>query len=438
MTASDSPPKKGKLFKAIFAGTLGNALEWYDYGIYGYFALIIARNFFTSDNPLTALLLSFLVFASGFVVRPLGGVIIGVLSDKHGRTKTLAITIIAMGICTLCMGLIPPYSKIGVAAPILLTLLRMLQGLAAGGGTGTSITFMAEYATEKNRAFLVSWQPWSTGAGLLLGSIAGLITSTVLPEEALFSWGWRIPFLLGILISINGIFMLRSVGETPAFEKEVSKKAQAAAERKADMPRGTPFRDVLRSHKIALITIMGLLAGSSVTYYILITFMPTYITQFLQSSLSNAFLVNTSVILIFLILTPFIAKLVDRIGTRISLIIGCLGFIVLSYPVFYAVTISTSPITMIAVLGALMVFQPLISVAICVVSAEILPTKVRNSGIGLAYNLSVAIFGGCAPLMATAIIGAAGTQISIIYLIIPCIAITLLTTWFLLKPARKP
>lgn len=422
----ETAKKKTSLARAVFSGSLGNMLEWFDYGLYGYFAVIISSNFFVAGDPIVGLLLSFLTFGIGFLVRPIGGILIGAYADKHGRIKALTLTILCMGICTMCMGLLPTYAQVGVLAPILLTVLRLLQGLATGGEFGSSLTFISEYGTPNNRAFLVSWQPFSVGCGLLLGSTAGLIVTTVLPEAALYDWGWRIPFICGILIAIYGVYMRRTVPDPPAYLK-------MKEEEKTQVQAHTPIKEMFLRYKKSIFAVIGLLVGSSATYYLLITYMPTYISQFMHSSLSSAFIVNTSVIAINLCLCPFMGMLIDKIGRRKSLIIGCLGFLILSYPIFYFLIQQTNPIIMIALLGILIVFQTIIAVAIAVASAEVFPTKLRNSGIGFSYNLAAAIFGGLAPLAATALIAGTGDQLSITWLIIGGILVTFLTTVFLLK-----
>lgn len=424
----EATKKKTSLAKAVFSGSLGNMLEWFDYGLYGYFAVIISHEFFVQDDPLVGLLLSFMVFGTGFLVRPIGGIIIGAYADKHGRIKAMTLTIMAMGICTMLMGLLPTYEQIGIVAPILLTVLRLIQGLATGGEFGSALTFISEYGTDSNRAFLVSFQPFSVGCGLIAGSCCGLLLSTLLPEAALYEWGWRIPFICGILIAFYGVHLRRNVPDTPEFLK--MKEEQEAS--KAPVEH-TPIKDLFLQYKKSIFVVIGLLAGSSVTYYLLITYMPTYINQFMHASLSSAFIVNTTVIAIYLILCPFVGKMVDKIGRRRGLIIGCVGFLVLSYPVFSLLVQSDNVVFMIAILGALVAFQTVLAVCIAVVSAEVFPTKLRTSGIGFAYNLAAAIFGGMAPAAATALIAGTGDMLSITWLIMGAIAIALLTTVFLLK-----
>lgn len=417
--------KKPSLAKAVFSGSLGNMLEWFDYGLYGYFAVIISANFFSSDDPMVGLLLSFMTFAIGFLVRPLGGILIGAYADKHGRIKALTVTILGMGICTMLMGLLPTYAEIGIAAPILLTVLRLLQGLCTGGEFGSSLTFISEYGTSKNRAFLVSFQPFSVGCGLIIGSAAGLLMSTLMPEEMLYEWGWRIPFIFGIVIAIYGVHMRKNVPDSPEFIKMKENQVEKA--------QHMPIIELFLRYKKPIFTVIFLLAGASTTYYLLITYMPTYISEFVGTSLSSAFVVNTSVIAIYLLLCPLAGKFIDRFGRPKSMIIGCVGFLVFTYPVFSIIVGHSNPIVMIALLGILVAFQTLIAVGNGVVSAEIFPTNLRNSGIGFSYNLSAAVFGGLAPLAATALIAATGNQLSITYLIIGAIVVTLLTCVFLLR-----
>lgn len=421
--------KKTSLAKAVFSGSLGNMLEWFDYGLYGYFAVIISAEFFAAEDPIVGLLLSFMTFAVGFLVRPLGGILIGAYADKHGRIKALTLTILGMGICTMLMGCLPTYQQIGIAAPILLTLLRLVQGLCTGGEFGSSLTFISEYGTPNNRAFLVSWQPFSVGVGLIIGSTSGLIITSILPTEALYAWGWRIPFICGILIAIYGVYMRRNVPDSPEFQKRKAEQEAAGVETKVKIP----FKDLFVGHFASIMAVILLLAGASMSYYLLITYMPTYISQFVGTSMSDAFAVNTSVLAIYLILCPFAGKIVDKIGRRRGLIIGSIGFLIFTYPVFSILVQHTNPAIMIALLGILVACQTLIAVGNAVVSTEIFPTELRSSGVGFAYNLSAAVFGGLAPLAATALIAATGNQISIVWLIMGAILITLITSVFLLK-----
>ena len=275
----------------------------------------------------------------------------------------------------------------------------------------------------------MSWQPFSVGVGLIIGSTSGLIITSILPTEALYAWGWRIPFICGILIAIYGVYMRRNVPDSPEFQKRKAEQEAAGVEAKVKIP----FKDLFVGHFASIMAVILLLAGASTSYYLLITYMPTYISQFVGTSMSDAFAVNTSVLAIYLILCPFAGKIVDKIGRRRGLIIGSIGFLIFTYPVFFILIQHTNPAIMIALLGILVACQTLIAVGNAVVSTEIFPTELRSSGVGFAYNLSAAVFGGLAPLAATALIAATGNQISIVWLIMGAILITLITSVFLLK-----
>lgn len=430
--------KKSSLAKSVFSGSLGNILEWFDYGLYGYFATVISKNFFAAEDPMVGLIMSFMVFGISFLVRPIGGLLMGLYADKHGRVKSLMVTILAMGICTFLMGCLPTYAQIGIAAPILLTILRLCQGLATGGEFGSSLTFISEHQTGNNKAFLVSWQPFGVGAGLLLGSATGLIASSCLSEADLYSWGWRIPFLLGILISVYAFYMVKNVPESPEFLKMQEERAKGQA-KEAAQPK-MPLKKVFVQHWKSIVAVVGLLAGSSCTYYLLVTYMPTYLSQFAQTTMSASFLINTCAVLFYVVLCPFAGKLIDKIGIRTSLVIGSIGFLVLSYPIFNLLIHQTEVLPMIGLLMILMVFQTILAIAIATASTDVFPAEVRNSGVGFAYNLAAAIFGGMAPAAATMLIAGTGNVLSLVFLILGAIAITLLTSLTLLRgfyPKKK-
>ncbi len=425
---------RGQMVKSIVAGTIGNILEWFDYGLYGYFAAIIAANFYNTGDAMVALIMSFMTFAMGFIVRPLGGLVVGIWSDKHGRIKAITFCVVAMGCCTFLMGCLPTYDQVGVLAPVLLTTLRIVQGLMCGGGFGSSLTFLSEYGAKFGKGFICSFQPLSVGVGLLMGSGLGLFMSSVLSEADLYSWGWRIPFLIGILISLYAFWMNRSVDESPEFTK-MKEQQEQQGDAAAEKPKlGLMFKQ----HWIGLIATVGMLCGASATYYLLITYMPTYISQFLDTSFNSAFFINTGAICVYLIFTPIAGLLIDKIGPRWGAMIAAGCYVVAAYPVFSTLVNNVDSAFMaIAVIGILAIFQALLAVANCVISTEIFPTEVRNSGVGFAYNLAAAVFGGTAPMCATALIAGTGDVMSIVWLVFGSQAITFLTALFILRHYYK-
>lgn len=425
-----SKPKKS-FAGAVFAGTFGNILEWFDYGLYGYFATVFAAEFFVTEDPAVALILSMLTFAIGFLARPIGGLIVGAYSDKHGRVNAMTICIIGMGICTFLIGCLPNYATIGLAAPLLLAVLRICQGLLAGGGFGSSLTFLAEYGTPTNKAFISSWQPFSVGVGLLLGSLSGLLVTSLCTEEFLYAWGWRIPFWVGIVIIFYAFYVRKTVDETPEFKETQQEKGESIS-------AASNTAELFKKHWYAMLTVLLLLVGASVTYYLLITYIPTYLSEFVGGSLSNSFLTNTIATALYSVFVPLSGILIDKIGPGRTAIIAPIGYILLTVPVYtFLTTMADSlPIAIGAIL-CLGVFQAILAVSIVVISAEVFPSALRNSGVGFAYNLAVAIFGGMGPTAATALITGTGDVMSITWLIMGTMAVTLLAAIFMLRRFYK-
>ena len=225
--------------RAVAAGFIGNVLEWFDYSIYGYFAVAISANFFSSDNEIVSLMLAFMVFGMGFVARPLGAFIFGHLGDKVGRRNTLSITVILMGICTFIMGILPTYEQIGVAAPLILVLVRLGQGISSGGEWGSAVSFLGEYSRNDNRGLIVSFSQVGSALGLLMGALTGMLFSNIMTQETLISYGWRIAFMFGIVIAIFGYLLRKNVDETPVFQN-------------AEVVE-SPIREAFQNHKGTMI-----------------------------------------------------------------------------------------------------------------------------------------------------------------------------------------
>jgi MFS transporter, MHS family, proline/betaine transporter len=255
--------------KAVTAGAIGNFVEWYDYSVYGFFATVIASQFFPSDDPVASLLATFAVFAVAFFMRPVGAFVFGHYGDTVGRRNTLAAAIILMGIATLTIGVLPSYAQIGVLAPILLVGARLLQGFSAGGEWSGSAAFMVEYAPENRRGLYGSWQQFSIVAGLLVGSGMGALLSVVLSEDALNAWGWRIPFILGMVVALVGLYLRLRIEDTPAFRIIEEKEEVTEA----------PVKESFTAHGGESITAIGFTVAWTVAYYILLTYMPTYVSH---------------------------------------------------------------------------------------------------------------------------------------------------------------
>jgi MHS family proline/betaine transporter-like MFS transporter len=417
------------IVKAVVAGSIGNALEWYDYGLYGYFASIISSQFFSSKDPLTALMLSFIVFGVGFLMRPIGGLVFGHYADKVGRRNVLTWTVMLMGISTFAIGCLPTYAQIGVWAPILLACCRLLQGISTGGEWGSCMSFLAEYSTPYNRGLIVSWSQFSIAIGLLLGSGFGAILSSLLSPEAMNAWGWRLPFLSGIFIAIFGLYIRHRVEETPVFKE--CENLQTLAK--------TPLLDVLKNYKRETILSFGIVIGWTISYWLVMAYMPTYISKVLKFPLSVGLSLNTFLIVIFMIAIPFTGILADKLGRKPIIITALLGFIILGYPLFYLLSTTQSAVVILMVLVVLAVLEAMICGGATVYMTEIFPTNIRCSAIAIGYNIAVACFGGTAPFISTWLISTTNNNLAPTYYLIAGSIISLLVMIFMAKETyNKP
>ncbi|MFO1082752.1 MAG: MFS transporter [Reyranellaceae bacterium] len=375
-------PSSSQSRRAVTAAVIGNVLEWYDFAVYGFVATIIARKFFPAQNEVAALLATFLTFGLGFVARPIGGIVIGRLGDTRGRKAALLITIFLMAAGTFMIGVLPTYETIGWVAPLLLLVARLMQGFSAGGEWGGSTAFIVEWAPAGRRGLYGSFQQMSVVAGLLLGSAFAALLNSVLSGEQMNDWGWRVPFLLGGLLGPIGIYMRRTIEETPAYAKVRQAPARTAGE-----PSG--FALAARAFGFTIVW--------TVCFYVLLTYMPTWSQQNMKLSPASALWANTIGLLVLVAAIPLMGHLSDRIGRKPLLIGCCIAFIVVPYPLFAYLAAGAS-------FGMLIAIQILFAVLISMFSgagpaaiAEIFPTHRRSTWMTSGYALAVAIFGGFAP-----------------------------------------
>jgi MHS family proline/betaine transporter-like MFS transporter len=382
--------------RAIAAAVVGNILEWYDFAAYGYLATIIARRFFPSSDELTGLLSAFAAFGVGFVVRPLGGVVIGRLADRRGRKAALVLTIVLMAVGTAGIGLIPDYHSIGILAPALLVACRLLQGFSAGGEWGGATAFIVEWAPAQRRGFFGSFQQASVAAGFLLGSAIAALFSTLLSAGQMDAWGWRLPFLLGVLLLPVGVYMRRNVEETPAY--------RAARTRKAPIGAAAGWRLAAKA--------FGFTVLWTVAYYIVLSYMPTFTQKYAGLTRTQALWSNTLCLVVLVLAIPAIGHLSDRVGRRPLLLACCVGFLVLPYPLFGAMLHAGAFATVLLVQIVFALTVALFSGPGPAAIAEIFPTESRTTWMSTGYSLAVAVFGGFAPYVATWLIGATGSPLS--------------------------
>ena len=323
----------GKLRKAITAASLGNAMEWFDFGVYGFVAYALGKVFFPGADPSLQMIAALGTFSVPFLIRPLGGLFFGRLGDKYGRQKILAITIVIMSISTFCIGLIPSYATIGIWAPILLLLCKMAQGFSVGGEyTGASI-FVAEYSPDRKRGFMGSWLDFGSIAGFVLGAGVVVLISTVIGEENFLEWGWRIPFFMALPLGVIGLYLRHALEETPAFQQHVEKLEQGDREGLQEGPK-VSFIEIATKHWRSLLTCIGLVISTNVTYYMLLTYMPSYLSHNLHYSEDHGVLIIIAIMVGMLFVQPIMGLLSDRFGRRPFIILGSVALFALAIPAF--------------------------------------------------------------------------------------------------------
>ena len=372
----------------IVGGAIGNLVEWYDWTIYGLLAPVFAQQFFPSSDRVASLIAAYAPFALGFFMRPIGSLVLSPMSDRYGRRQMLSLTIILMGIGSLIVGLTPPYSAIGVGAPILLTLARLLQGFSTGGEFQGASAFLAEHAPADRRAFVSSAQLVSIALSVLIATGVAKLTTGAIPQPALGEWGWRVPFIIGALLSLYGVYLRLRIPETPSFVK---------AENKRELSRN-PIIEAFREHPRSCLFVF-VIQMSTVQFYIWTVFLAGYANQVGKLPLSDGFLGSMIALIVFCIALPLAGALSDRVGRKPMLLGTAAGFFLLSYPMFHLLH-NGDFLTFVGV--ALVGILLLASVDGCLaaVLCELFPTRLRTSGIGVPYAVCAAIFGGTAPIIA--------------------------------------
>ncbi|OBG89684.1 MFS transporter [Mycobacterium sp. E136] len=415
------------LRKAVAGASIGNAVEWFDFAIYGLLATYIAEKFFPPGDETAALLNTFAVFAAAFFMRPLGGFFFGPLGDRIGRQRVLALVILLMSASTLAIGLVPSYESIGVAAPLLLLFLRCLQGFSAGGEYGSGACFLAEYATDKHRGFIVSFLVWSVVVGFLLGALTVTGLEAVLSEPSMDSFGWRIPFLIAGVLGVVGLYIRLQLRDTPEFE-DLREKGEVAT---------SPLREALRTSWRPILQIAGLVVIHNVGFYIVFTYLPTYFTETLDFTKVDAFVSIAVASVVAMILIPPLGALSDRIGRKPLLFSGAIGFAVFAYPLFLLLN-SGSLVAAVTAHAALAALESVFVSSSLAAGAELFATRVRSSGYSIGYNVSVAVFGGTAPYVATWLVDRTDNQIAPAYYVIAAAAVSIATLLTMRETARRP
>lgn len=433
LTVDDITVVDKKLLKrAVGAAALGNTMEWFDFGVYSYLAVIIGQVFFPDASNTAQLIASFGTFAAAFLVRPIGGMVFGPLGDRYGRQKVLAFTMVMMSIGTFCIGLIPSYASIGIAAPILLLLARLVQGFSTGGEYGGAATFIAEYSTDKRRGFMGSFLEFGTLAGYLLG--ASLVTGMIawLPHEDMMSWGWRIPFFLAAPLGLFGLYIRLKLEETPAFKEHMDKREEI----EHNKPQQTLWQ-MLRTQSKPLLKCIGLVLLFNVSNYMLTAYMPSYLTGILGLSELSGLLLVMVVMFIMMPLTLMWGFFTDRLGRKPVIGFGALGLIVLALPA-YMLLGSGNMYLVFAGLAILGLLHTCFSGTMPATLPALFVTDIRYSALAIGFNLSVSLFGGTTPLIAAWLVDKTQNTLMPAWYMMGAGVIGLITVLTLSETARKP
>src|SRR5262245_20938914 len=417
-------PGQAQTRRAVSAAVIGNVLEWYDFAVYAYVAVYIARKFFPQGDEVTALLATFLAYGLGFVARPLGGIILGRVGDTHGRKTALLITIALMAIGTVLIGILPTSASIGVAAPLLLVVARLMQGFSAGGEWGSSTAYIVEWAPQNQRGFYGSFQQTSVVAGLLLGSGIAALFTTILTTEQMDAWGWRIPFLLGGILGPVGLWMRRTIDETPAY-KRVAQTAPSATE-----DRTNPWLLAWRAFGFTIVW--------TVCFYVLLNYMPTWSRTYLKITPAAALWANTIGLFVLMVAIPFMGKLSDTYGRKPLLLACCIAYIVLPFPIFKYLVGGASYMELIAVQILFAVLISMFSGPGPAAIAEIFQTRTRSTWMTSGYALAVAIFGGFAPFISVWLISTFNSPIAHSFYLIAAAIVSTIVIATLRETAHEP
>jgi len=420
-------PKKSGLSKVVISGMLGNGLEWYDYALYAHMSFILSELFFPGDNETTRLIATFGVFAVGFLFRPLGAILFGYIGDKYGRRSSLVIAILMMAIPTGCIGLLPTYAQIGITAPILLTIIRIFQGLSLGGEFSGSMAYIIECSPPGRRGFAGAASIVSLIMGFLLGSFVALLFVKGLSPEDFRSWGWRVPFLIGIVIGLVGLYMRSNCDESPAYE-EAKKEGHLDA---------TPLRTALASNKRTMLKAFSLFITVTMPFYLTSVYFLSFMNKKLGLAVDDALTINTITMIVMMLTVIASSAASDKYGRKPILVTSAILMMVCIVPLFFIMGIKSYG----AILISQIIFGLIVGTYIAPIPAvlvELFPTSIRYTGMALSYNLAAAMFGGTAPMVCEWLVGHTGSHFSIAGYVILCNIISLTALYFYRDTYKEP
>ncbi|WP_044874229.1 MFS transporter [Pseudomonas sp. LFM046] len=390
------------LRKVTAAAAVGNFVEWFDFAVYGFLATIIAKQFFSSDDPNAALLQTFAVFAVAFALRPLGGIVFGALGDRLGRKRVLSATVLMMAGATTLIGLLPTYASIGLLAPVLLTLTRCVQGFSAGGEYAGACAYLMEHAPNHRRAWYGSFLPVSTFSAFACAAVTAYLLDASLSPEAMSEWGWRVPFLVAAPLGVVGLYLRWRMEETPAFRLAMSEQQEHAH---------SPLRETLGQQKGTILRLGAFISLTALSFYMFSTYFATYLQVVGHLSRAQSLMVSTVALLFAAGACPAAGAFSDRFGRRRTIGVACLWVILTVFPAYW---LASSGDLLAAIFGVILlaVGAVLSGVVTAALLSEVFPTRTRYTASAMTYNVAYTIFGGTAPLVATWLISQTGSSLA--------------------------
>lgn len=427
--AGPAAAKRKNPWKEICAASIGNALEFYDLLIYGYFAVVIGKLFFPAQDQTTSLLLSVGTFGISFVIRPLGAIVLGSYADRAGRKASLTASIMIMMVGTAMIAFAPTYEQIGMFSPMIIIVARLLQGFSTGGEFGAATAFMVEHADAKRRGFFASWQLSTQGLATVLAAGISALLSYYLTDAQLNDWGWRVAFCFGLLVGPVGLYIRSQIDETPEFKQIIA----------ADKPEKSPLMTVLVQDRVKLLLGIGVVAGATAFNYVHKLYMPTYAVKQLHIPATSSFIGALITGLVLMLTAPVFGTLSDRYGRFRVLTISMLMIGLTSYPLFMMLNMWPTVTTLIIVQGIVGVLIAACLGPIPAMLSDIFPTQTRGTGLALSYNFSVTLFGGFAPLIVTWMIAATENKMAPSFYVVATALISLVAVITLgRRMGRKP
>ena len=414
------------ILKSIFSSLIGNVLEWYEYTLYAYFATVISSLFFPSDNQYVSMIMTFSTFAVGLAARPVGGIIFGYIGDKFSRKNMLVFTMLLMTIPTLCIGLLPTYKEIGIAAPIILIILRIFQGLALGGEFGASCTYLYESVPQKKRGFFGTLALTGVGLGLILSSCTIFVVEELFSEKEIYTYAWRLPFFISVFGACIAFYMRKSLMESECFT-DAKENNQLV---------NNPFLEMLKKHKMKIAKLFGIFITTQVSFFVVFIFGKSMMIKFLGYDSHLAGKYNLFTVISYTIATVIFGYLSDKVNKKYIILFGSCGILALAFPFIQSLQIGNQPYIILLLSLLMGMFIGMTEGTLNPLTAESFPTNIRATSITFCWNFSSVAFGSVAPIISMWLIEKSGSVSVIAYYLVTICTVTIFTTLLMISKKR--